>query len=421
MKYTLGLTLLTALTLALGACTGGEKDKAADDKTAKTPAAEEAKGKKETVAAKGAKAPAAGDKAPAAKVEMPALPDGPIAKVNGVEVSKDEFQRKFEKMTRAFTRRGKEIPPGLAHRYRESILKQLIDKELLNQKIKAGNVKIDEAALAKEFEDYKKMFRTDDNFQRYLKSSEITPDQIKDNIRHTLAVKQLLKTEGTLSVEDKDIKEYYETNKKRYEVKEQVRASHILLKVDKKADDKAKAAVKKKADEVHGLATKKGADFAALAREHSQGPTASRGGDLSFFTKGRMVPEFEKVAFTMKANDISKPVLTQFGWHIIKVTDKKEGRQRPFAEVKESIAKLLQNKKSRRAKAALLKKLKEEGKVENFLPKPPPTKAGAPGALAAPMKGMPKGLNLKKLPGKPVQALPKAPAAAPKAAPATGK
>ena len=414
MKYTLGLTVLTTLTLVLGACTGGKKDKGGDDTAAKKPAAEATKGE---VAAKGAaaeKGKAADKKADAPKIDMPALPAGPIAKVNGVEVSKDEFQRKFDKMTRAFTRRGKAIPPGLAHRYRESILKQLIDKELLNQKIKAGNVKVDETALAKEFEDYKKMFRTDDNFQRYLKSSEITPEQIKENIRHTLAVKALLKTDGSLSVEDKDIKEYYETNKKRYEVKEQVRASHILLKVDKKADDKAKAAVKKKADEVHGLVTKKGADFAALAREHSQGPTASRGGDLSFFTKGRMVPEFEKVAFGMKANTISKPVLTQFGWHIIKVTDKKEGRQRPYAEVKESIAKLLQNKKSRRAKASLLKKLKDEGKVENFLPKPPPAKLGAPGALANPMKGLPtKGLNLKKGAPKLIQATPKAATKAP--------
>ena len=189
MKYTLGLTLLTTLSLTLGACTGEKKDKGGDDTAAKKTAAAEAATDKaaggDKVAGKKADPKAkAGDKADAPKVEVPALPAGPIAKVNGIEVSKDEFQRKFDKMTRAFTRRGKAIPAGLAHRYRESILKQLIDKELLNQKIKAGNVKVDETALSKEFEDYKKMFRTDDNFQRYLKSSEISIDQIKENIHH---------------------------------------------------------------------------------------------------------------------------------------------------------------------------------------------------------------------------------------------
>ncbi|MBV71004.1 MAG: hypothetical protein CMH52_06590 [Myxococcales bacterium] len=348
-------------------------------------------------AAKADKAAAA--KPGAAKTDTPATKkasaaDGVVARVNGVSVAKADFDKKYTKMTRAFTKRGKEIPAGLAQRYKESILKQLVDKELLNQEINKEKVAVQDDTLTQEFADYKKMFRTDDNFNRYLKSSDITVDDIKKNIRHNLAVKLLLEKQGDLNVSDKETKEYYDANLKRYEIKEQVRASHILIKVGKKDDEAKQKTAEKKAKDVFKLATAKGADFAKLAKEHSEGPTKSRGGDLSFFTKGRMVPAFEKVAFALEKGKVSEPVKTQFGWHIITVTDKKEGRQRTLDEVKESIGKLLQNKKSRKAKAKLLTKLKTSGKVETFLPKAPAAKAAKIG------KGAPKSNLIKVNPNK---------------------
>ena len=411
-RFTNLISIIAVVGLALTGCSkkenaAGSAKKAATKSAATAKTAKAAKKGATPAAAKGSEAKAA----PAAK--------GPIAKVNGVSVARTEFDRKYNKMTRAFTKRGKEIPVGLAQRYKESILKQLVDKELLNQEIKKKNVTIENTQLDKEFAEYKKMFRTDDNFNRYLKSSDISVNDIKNNIRHNLAVKSLLKKQGDLNVPEEETKKYYDTNLKRYAIKEQVRASHILIKVSKKDDAAKQAASEKKAQTVHGLASAKGADFAKLAKEHSEGPTKTRGGDLSFFTKGRMVPEFEKVAFGMKPDakgkwtNVSKPIRTQFGWHIIKVTDKKEGRQRKFDEVKESIGKLLQNKKSRRAKADLLRKLKSTGKIETFLPKAKKT------ALKAP------GISTKRLPSNLIKVAPKAkllPKKAGKvAAPAGGK
>ena len=353
-------TLFFLLALALTACNKPTDTPQPGTTGAKAGAAKTGETGKAEAAQKKGDAPA---EAPAAT--------GPIANVNGVAIDREEFDAKYAKMTKAFTTRKKDIPAGLAKRYRESILKQLIDKELLRQKIAEAGVTVGDEALAKELEDYKKMFRTEENFQRYLKSSSITLEQIQANISHNLAVQELLAKQGDLAVTDAEVTEYYEKNQSRYEIKEQIRASHILFKVAKKDDKDEDAAAKKKADGVYKDAAKKGADFAALAKKHSEGPTASRGGDLSYFNRGRMVPEFEKVAFTMKVGDVSKPVKTQFGWHVIKVTDRKEGRKRPFDEVKESISKLLVNKKSRKAKAALLKELKDTAKVESFLPKEP--------------------------------------------------
>ena len=339
------ILILTSIAIALAApgCSQKKKTEAAEGKTATA-------AKKDDKAAATPKKKDDSKKDDTKTAEAKAAPDakatGPVAKVNGVDVSRDEFNRKYGKMTRAFTKRKKTIPDGLAQRYKESILRQLVDKELLRQEIKKQGVKVEDTKLAQELADYKKMFRTEENFARYLKSSDISLDQIKENLRHNQAVKTLLEKQGTLTIADDEIKKYYEEHKKRYELKEQVRASHILLKTNAR-DDKAKQdAAKKKADEVYAEVSKAGADFAALAKKHSQGPTAARGGDLNFFTKGRMVPAFEKVAFAMKKGEISKPVKTQFGWHVIKVTDKKEGRQRAFDEVKPSITKLLTNKRA---------------------------------------------------------------------------
>ena len=158
--------------------------------------------------------------------------------------------------------------------------------------------------------------------------------------------------------------------------------------------DKA-AAQKKKADDVYKKASAKNADFSALAKEFSEGPTKTRGGDLGFFAKGRMVPDFEKAAFAMKIGAISKPVKTRFGWHIIKVEEKKEGRLRKFDEVKSSIAKQIEARKNRTAKAKLLAELKKAGKVETYLPKSPikalpKTKGAIPKQITRDLKGIKK-------------------------------
>jgi peptidyl-prolyl cis-trans isomerase D len=136
------------------------------------------------------------------------------------------------------------------------------------------------------------------------------------------------------------VKGYYENNKEKYVHKEQVKASHILIKIDAKTSEKEAEAkieeIKKELD--------KGADFAELAKKYSQDGSASNGGDLGFFSKGQMVPEFEKTAFSLKIGQISNPVKTQFGYHLIKVTAKKPAGNEKFEDVKLKIAKILLSK-----------------------------------------------------------------------------
>jgi len=138
-------------------------------------------------------------------------------------------------------------------------------------------------------------------------------------------------------VTDKDIEKYYAENKSEFTDPEKVKARHILLKVDSSASDDEKAKVKEKAQGILEEAKKEGADFAELAEEHSEGPTATKGGDLGFFERGKMVKSFEDVAFSLKRGEISALVETTFGYHIIKVEEKKTTEISPLQKVKSQI------------------------------------------------------------------------------------
>lgn len=146
-----------------------------------------------------------------------------------------------------------------------------------------------------------------------------------------------------VNVTDDDIRHHYDINKEKFSLPEQVSARHILIRVSSDAPEAEKKAAKDKAEEIlHKL--KEGEDFAKLAEEFSDDPgSKTKGGDLGFFSKGKMVKAFEDAAFSMKPGEMSGIVETNFGYHIIKVEDYKEGRTRPIKEVKEQIREQLKN------------------------------------------------------------------------------
>jgi peptidyl-prolyl cis-trans isomerase D len=153
----------------------------------------------------------------------------------------------------------------------------------------------------------------------------------KRKVKYALVDMQAIRNRTTVSAED--IQRSYEDNKQQYSTPEQVRASHILLKTEGKDD----ATVKKQAEDLLAK-VKAGEDFAKLATEYSEDDASKvKGGDLDFFPKGQMVPEFDKVAFSLKPGEISDLVKSQYGYHIIKVTDKKEATTKTLDEVRAQI------------------------------------------------------------------------------------
>jgi peptidyl-prolyl cis-trans isomerase C len=169
-------------------------------------------------------------------------------------------------------------------------------------------------------------------------------------IRRKLLMETLLMAEGKAAVTDAAMKKVYEDAVKQMGGEQEVRARHILV----ATEPEAKAIVTE---------ISKGTDFAELARQKSKDPgAAAEGGDLGWFGKDQMVPEFADAAFKMDKGQVSEPVKTQFGWHIIKVEDKRTKPVPEFAKVKDQVETFV----ARKAQADYIAKLREGAKVERF-------------------------------------------------------
>ena len=186
--------------------------------------------------------------------------------------------------------------------------------------------------------------------------------------RTKLLMEQLLQTEAKAAVNDAAMRKLYDEAIKQIKAEREVKARHILLRVadpkDEKASQEAETKIKAVVERL-----KKGEDFVAVAKELTEDPSGKEnGGDLGYFTKDQMVPEFAEVAFKLDKGQLSEPVKTQFGWHVLKVEDKRDRQPPPFEAVKGQ----LENFLVRKTQSELISKLRAEGKIERVAPPAPP-------------------------------------------------
>jgi parvulin-like peptidyl-prolyl isomerase len=345
---------LLALGLAVGMAFGAGCDQTVkDDKKEESAEAEEAKKDEKSEDEKSKDEQAKKDDG-----KLPVEATGPVAVVNGTEIPASKFNELIERRTKG----RRTVPHRLAMMYKQRTLQQVIDDHLITNKLEEVGVEVSDEEVEAQYKEFRERFPNDDAFQQFLERSGVTVERIKEDMAKSERLKKHLEDKYDIAVTDKDAKDYYTKNAKSFEKPERVKASHILIKAEGK-DEKKNAEAKKKAEDLAKKA-KGGADFAKLAKTHSEGPSAKRGGDLGFFPKGRMVPEFDKVAFDMKKGDISDPVKTRFGYHVIKVMDKKEAGKQSFAEAKEDIMERLERQKLREGMDEFIKKLREDAKIE---------------------------------------------------------
>lgn len=171
--------------------------------------------------------------------------------------------------------------------------------------------------------------------------------RMQDNILKQFAIHKVLKD---ITVSEDEVLEYYNSNSEMFKQPETVKASHILVDEEEQAEKIAKE-------------IKDGLTFEEAAKKHSKCPSKDNGGDLGFFSKGRMVPEFEAAAFDMSIGEVSAPVKSQFGYHIIKLVDKKEEHTKDFNEVKDQLTQQLVAKKQQETYLNKVNELKKEYEV----------------------------------------------------------
>ena len=293
---------------------------------------------------------------------------GKVAVVNGSVITQGELDREVNLVRQRFANMGRPMGEVQLLTIKNEVLESLISRELLYQESQKKGVKVNKEKLETEYAGLKNRFPSEEEFKSRLSSLKISEADVKTQIERGLVIQEFIDEEigGKVVVPEKDVKTYYDTHPDSFKQPEQVRASHILIKVDPQADESKKAAARKKLEEIRRRLLK-GEDFVALAREFSEGPTNVRGGDLGFFRWGQMVKPFEDTAFALKIGELSEVVETRFGFHLIKVTAKKPETTIAYVDVKERLQKYLKDEKVQQEVTVYIEELKTKAKVERFL------------------------------------------------------
>lgn len=290
-----------------------------------------------------------------------------VARVNGTPVYRKSVREVVQGVLLA---EDSKPDPAAVDRLAHDALDSLISLELLYQESQRRGIKVSDADVDAEIARNQRNFPSAAAFTALLKAKGMTAADLRRDTRKTMAVNRLL--EGTVlknvQVSEAQITDFYEHNREVFRHPAQIRASHILIHVPENASAAVRAAARQQAGALLAQ-LKAGADFAQLARQHSQDPvSAAQGGDLGYFAKDEMDGTFEKAAFALAPGQLSAVVATPYGFHIIKATGRRAAGYAPLAEVRDRIRELLLKRARQRMQAQFVAGLRRTATVD--IPQP---------------------------------------------------
>lgn len=255
------------------------------------------------------------------------------------------------------------------NKLRRMVLDSLIDRQLMLQAAQQSAVVSDAEADAK-LKELIAQNGGEEKLKEFLKERDTDYNTFISNMKQDILISEFIdRSVGKdVAISKADAQAVFDANPAQFSKPAQVHARHILIKTEADASETDTSAAKKKIDELHKKVTDEKSDFAAVAKESSQCPSAAEGGDLGFFAKSQMVPPFADAAFSMKPGEISEPVKTQFGYHIIKVEDTTPAEKADFESVRPMIEKQLTTQAKANAAREKIEKLRAAAKIEVSLP-----------------------------------------------------
>jgi parvulin-like peptidyl-prolyl isomerase len=267
-------------------------------------------------------------------IKVPAV----VARVNGKDISSQYVLGNLKQYIRHQKNAGHDVTPALEKAEVKRLIDSEIGRELLLQHADHLGIKATSELLDKKINAIKAKFKSDQQFEEALKKRKATVEKLKHEFKPDVLVDAVIEKEilPHIKIDPKKVEEFYEKNKRLYWEEEKVRASVILRKIDSSKGSQAEEIAKKELEDISEYA-EKGANFDELARKSSQDSLAKKGGDLGYFSRGKMLAAFSEKAFSMKVGEISPTFKTHYGLHILKVTGKKPGGFLSFEVVKKSI------------------------------------------------------------------------------------
>jgi peptidyl-prolyl cis-trans isomerase C len=298
--------------------------------------------------------------------KQPALEKAAV--INGTIITKNEYNRELNLFIDRITREGRQVNDSQLANLKAEILDSLINRELLYQESQKTGIIVQPQEMMNEVTAIKKRFPSEDEFKKGISNMNLTEDTLKARIKQRLAIQKFIDKQiaDKIVVTAVESKQYYTANPQLFKQPGEVRASHILIKVDPAADDAKKTEAQTKIKMIQQK-LRNGEDFAELAKTSSEGPSNANGGDLGFFKRGQMVKPFEDAAFALEPNEVSEIVQTRFGYHIIKVVEKKPARIIGYEEIKKRLEKHLKQRKVQEEVGLYLIDLRKTAEIEKLL------------------------------------------------------
>jgi peptidyl-prolyl cis-trans isomerase SurA len=291
------------------------------------------------------------------------LIDGIAATVNDELLTTVEVDKEYLLMQKEFEKR----PPAEKMGLRSAALNRLVDKKLIDQKIRELDIKVTDEEVKQSIEDVKKQNHlTQETLVQALAGQGLTFELYRSQLKEQLERLKLMSQEvrAKIQVGEKEVRDYYDANRAKYGAEEQFRARHIFFKIEKMGGAEGLAKAEAQANAVLKEA-REGKDFAELAKKYSTDPAAAKdGGDLGTFKKADMLPEIGETVASMKPGEVSALVLSPAGLHIIKLEEKSLSAGKSFDEVKLDIEDLLYKKKADERFAQWVKDLRTSAAIE---------------------------------------------------------
>lgn len=315
--------------------------------------------------------PSAKAGATSAPVAASLAPTAVIARVNGTEIPARQLDQTVRIYLESSSRDPKTVPEDQIRGLRKQLMDSLVSSEILFQASQKAGIAVSDESINEQLQSLRSRFPSEDDFSRYIAGQEITLQDMRERIRRNLATQELVgkEIEAKLSVSEAEIADYYRKNKDKMRREESVKVSEIFVRTDPKAAADARAKARQKIEsllkEVRG-----GKEFAALARQFSEAPDARQGGDMGYITRNGTLPAIASPAFRLKVGEVSDVVESPFGYHVLKVTEKKPAGDVKLEEAKPQVSRIVRQQKEREAFNAYLARLKAASKVEILVPEP---------------------------------------------------
>ena len=299
----------------------------------------------------------------------PVINEQKAADINGVVISMKDLTNQYRQILKQMGVSENGFSSEETLQIKKELLDRLVMEELLYQESKKENIVVEKDAVADSIAKIMEKYESEEAFQKDLANANIQRNDLEVKARRYIAINKLIDEQirPNIAVTDEESKQYYDTHPDFFLEPEQVKVSHILVKVDKEDGEVKRVAAREKIAFLQNR-IKKGEDFAQLARENSDCPSGAKGGDLGYLKRGMIKAKtFEDTVFASAPGTVSDIVETEYGYHLIKVMDKKEAEIIPYDTVETDLRNILVQQKLNQDVSSLVETLRKDAKIEIYL------------------------------------------------------